>query len=244
MEQLSHIVFSPVNCILTILMLLLIVYWLFTMISGVDFEYDVDIDIDADVDVDLEVDADVNTHTSIEGGNLDFEDVANAELNKEDVVPNRRKPLKWWQIVLIYFNFVGLPFMFTFTSWIFIWWLCTTITTTLTHTYDNNLGFVIFLAGIIPSLLLTKIFTTPFKSFFTNLNKDGDKPIDLVGRKGKMLSTIKENKMGSAEVVAEGNPMNIYVKSLHGEQINYSENILIIKQSADKNYYYVKTYND
>ncbi|WP_010520342.1 hypothetical protein [Aquimarina agarivorans] len=223
-------------------MLLLIVYWLFTMVSGIDFEYDVDLDIDVDVDADFDVDVDSETH--IEGGNMDFQDVANTEINNEDIVRKRRKKLKWWQIILIYFNFTGLPFMFTFTCWIFIWWLCTTISTTLTNTYNTSFGYILFLAGIIPSLFFMKLFTTPFKSFFKNLNKDGDLPTDMLGRKGKMLSTIKENKMGSAEVVADGNPMSIYAKSLNGEQINYGQDILIIKQSVDKNYYYVKSYND
>ncbi len=238
MKELIDIAFSPVNIVLTLLMILLILYWVFTMISGIDFDLDVDVDIDVDTDMDIDTD------TNIEGGNLDFEDIANTEVNKEDVVGKRRKPLKWWQIILIYFNFVGLPFMFTFTCWIFIWWLCTTITTTITSTYDHNLGYLVFLAAMIPSLILTKIFTTPFKSFFKNLNKDGDEPIDLIGRKGTLQSTISGNKMGSAEVVAESNPLSIYVKSLNGEQINYHEKILIIKQSEDKNYYLVQSYND
>ncbi|WP_299256148.1 hypothetical protein [uncultured Aquimarina sp.] len=219
-------------------MLLLILYWLFTMISGIDFDLDVDVDIDADVDMDMDADS------NIEGGNLDFEDISNTEVNKEDVVGKRRKPLKWWQILLIYFNFVGLPFMFTFTCWIFIWWLCTTITTTLTNSYNNDIGFIFFLAAIIPSLFITKVFTTPFKSFFKNLNKDGDAPTDLLGRRGIIQSTISKDKLGSAEVVVEGNPMSIYVRSLNGEEINYREEILIIKQSNDKNFYYVQSYND
>ena len=71
------------------------------MISGIDFEYDMDIDIDADVDVDADL--------ATDGANMEFQDVSNAELNKEDVVGRRIQPLKWWQILLIYFNFVGLP---------------------------------------------------------------------------------------------------------------------------------------
>ncbi len=238
MKEVIDIAFSSVNMVLTILMILLILYWLFTMISGIDFDLDVDVDIDTDLDLDMDADS------TIEAGNLDFEDIANTEVNKEDVIGKRRKPLKWWQIFLIYFNFIGLPFMFTFTSWIFIWWLCTIITTTLTNSYDTNFGFIFFLGAIIPSLLITKVFTTPFKSFFKNLNKDGDEPIDLIGRKGIIQSTVSKDKMGAAEVVIDGNPMSIYVKSLNGEQINYHQEILIIKQSEDKNYYYAQFYDD
>ena len=236
MNSVLDILFSQVNITLTILMIFLILYWLVTMFTGLDFDTDFDVDIDIDADIDIEVDS------NIEGGNVDFQDVANTEVNKEDITKDRRKPLKWWQILLVYFNFVGLPFMFTFTCWIFFWWITTLIVTSVTVSYENTFGFIIMIAAIIPGLVLTKIFTTPFKNFFKNLNKDGDLPLDVVGRRGVCLSTLKDDKMGSAEVVIDGTPLSIYAKSLNGEQINYKEDILIIKQSKNKNYYYVKSY--
>ena len=234
MNTLTDILFSQVNITLTILMLILILYWIVTMISGTDFDIDFDVDIDVDIDADID--------TSIEGGNLDFEDVSNTQIEKEHIVGKRRKPLKWWQVFLVYFNFVGLPFMFAFTCWIFIWWALTTVTTTITNSYDNSFGVLIMLLAFIPSLFINKIFTMPFKSFFKNFSKEGDLPIDIIGRRGVCLSTIKENKMGSAEIIVEKTPLSIYVKSLNGEQINFRDPILIIKQSTDKNYYYAQSY--
>ncbi len=235
MNSVIDVAFSPVNLLLSILVILLILYWIFNMISGIDFDLDIDVDVDVDVDVDADVDVDTATNVV---------DLANAEINKEDVIRNPHKKLEWWQMVLIYFNFVGLPFMFTFTCWIFIWWLCTAISTSITNSYNTNFGYTLLLAGIIPSLILTKIFTTPFKGFFKNLNPDGDKPIDLAGKTGIMLSKISGEKMGSAEVVAEGNPMSIYAKSFDGETISYKQTIVVIKQSDDKNFYWVLPFED
>jgi len=234
LSNLIDILFSPVNITLTVLMLILVLYWGVTMISGVDFDVDIDVDVDIDIDADID--------TNIEGGNIDFQDISSTEVNKDDVVKTRKKPLKWWQVVLIFFNFIGLPFMFTFTCWIFIWWMITTITTTLTGSYQNTLGYVIMLIGFFPALILTKIFTTPFKGFFKNLNKDGDAPIEIIGRRGICLSKIKNDKMGSAEVVVDNTPLSIYVKSINGNLIEFREPILIIKQSKDKNYYYAQSY--
>ncbi|MFI8378001.1 hypothetical protein [Leeuwenhoekiella sp. NPDC079379] len=222
--------------VLSILLIILILYWIVTMIGGLDFDLDIDVDVDIDADVDLD--------TGLEGGNMDFEDVSNVEVTKENVIGKRRKPLKGWQIFLIYFNFVGLPFMFTFTCWIFIWWLMTSITTALTFTYDNVFGFAIMLIACIPALFVNKIFTTPFKGFFTHLNKDGDIAVDYLGRKATLLSNISGEKMGNAEVVADGNSMSIYVKSLTGEPLIYGSSVLIIKHSPDHTYYLVQNYND
>lgn len=238
MNDFLDLAFSSINLPLTVLLIILIIYWLVTMISGIDFDLDFDVEVDADVDFDIDSDV------GLEGGNLAIEDVSNAEITKEDVVGKRQKPLKWWQVFLIYFNFVGLPFMFTFTAFIFIWWIILMLATALTFSSENVIGFAIFFLAIIPALILTKIFTTPFKSFFKGLNKDGDEPVDFLGRKGICLSTVSGDKMGRAEVVVDGNPMNIYIKSLKGETINYQQSILIIKESADKNFFYVELYNE
>ena len=235
MDNFINLIFSEVNIVLTILLMLLVLYWILTSLSGIDFDYDMDID----VDVDLDADFDINT---VDSGSMDFEDISNAEVDRSQVVNKRRKPLKWWQVFLIYFNFVGLPFMFTFTAWIFFWWISTLLTTSITHSYDTNFGFLLMLILMIPALFLTKIFTTPFKSFFKHLNRDGDKAVDFTGRDATLLSTISEDKMGNAEVLVDGNSMSIYVKSLDGSELRFRESVLIIKQSADKNYFLVSKY--
>ncbi|MBL7471181.1 DUF1449 family protein [Robertkochia sediminum] len=239
MTSLTDILFSEVNTILTCLFLLLIIYWIATMFSGIDF----DLDMDIDLDVDIEADANVDTAISAEGSNMDFNDISNAELNKEDVVGKRIQPLKWWQIVLIYFNFVGLPFMFTFTCFVFLWWFTTVLATALTYSYNNVFGFGIMIIAFVTSLFATKIFTTPFKGFFKNLNKDGDRAVDFIGRQGVLLSSISGKKMGNAELSVNGNSYSVYVKALNGETLNYQDKILIIKQSEDKNYFFVQSYN-
>ncbi|WP_167342764.1 hypothetical protein [Nonlabens sp. SY33080] len=232
MNNFLDLIFSDVNSILTVLIILLAIYWILTAISGVDFDLDVDIDIDVDADMDLDID-------TVDPGNIEFGDVASSEVQKEHVVNKGTRRLKWWQIVLIYFNFVGLPFMFTFTSWIFVWWICTLLATDFTGTENNTIGFLFMLALLIPSLFLNKLFTTPFKSFFAKLNKNGDVPVDFLGRTATLLSSISGEKLGNAEVVVDGNPMSIYVKSLDGSLLSFRESVLIIKQSQDKNYYYV-----
>ena len=234
-----EIFFSPVNFALTILVLILVIYWLISMIGGLDYDLDFDVDIDADIDID----AGIETGSGIESTGID--DASNIEVNKEDVVNQRRRqPLKWWQIVLIYFNFVGLPFMFTLTSLVFFWWIISVVSTSFFSLYDTQFGFVIMTLSFFPALIVTKIFTNPFKSFFKKLNKDGDEPTDFIGREGTCLSTISGDKMGNAEVVIDGNAFSIYVKSDTGEPIGYQEPLLIIRQSANKTYFYAQSYKN
>lgn len=235
-NTLLDIIFSPINMALSILLIVIFLYWIITMIFGVDFDLDFDVDVDVDVDMDVDLESGLNT----DGMSLD--DVANAEIKKENIIKDRQKKLKWWQIVLVYFNFVSLPFMFTFTFWILSWWFLTVFFTYLTGSYNNAFGFVIFVGAILPSLILTKILTSPFKSFFKNFNKNGVDSLELLGRTATTVSQINGDRIGSVKIVIDSSPITIYAKSLNGELIKADENVLIIKKSADKKYYYIQSY--
>lgn len=231
---LYDLVFSPINTPLTLLLIGLTIYRVITTLIG--FDFDLDLDLDLDIDVDVDVDSDV----SIDSTGMDLEDVANIELKNETVVRNKRKPLKWWQVGLIYFNFAELPFMFTLTSWIFIWWFITVLGTYLTFSHSNAFGLVVFVLAFFPSLFLNKIFTTPFKSIFRKLERKGVEKLDLIGREGILDSNLSGEKLGRVKIKIESDPLIIYGKSLTGEPLKVGTKILIIKESQDKKYYYVK----
>ncbi len=239
---LTDLVFSSINAPLTVLLILLAVYRVVTMLFGMDFDFDLDIDLDVDMDVDVDVDIDMDTDTSFDATGIEIEDISNVELKNEAIVGKKKKALRWWQVFLIYFNFSEVPFMFTFTSWIFFWWAITVIGTFYTLSYDNTLGLMIFFAAIVPALFINKIFTTPFKAFFKKLNRKGESALDLLGRTGTSLSNISGDKLGSVKLFVENDPINIYAKSLNGDPIASGKEVLIIKESKDKKFYYIKNY--
>ncbi|WP_139957116.1 OB-fold-containig protein [Flavicella sediminum] len=231
---LYELVFSPINTPLTLLLIALTVYRVVTMLFGLDFDFDIDVDLDIDVDVDIDNDL------SIDSSGMDLEDIANLELKNETIVKDKTKSLKWWQVVLIYFNFAELPFMFTLTSWVFFWWFITVLGTYITLSHHNAFGLIIFLAAILPSLIVNKIFTTPFKSIFKKLERKGVTSIDLLGREAILDSNLTGDKLGRVKVKVGSDPMIIYAKSIDGKTLKVGEKVLIIDQSKDKKYYYIK----
>lgn len=234
------LLFSEVNLGLTIISFVFIAYWLFSMLLGLDFEIDFDIDADFDVDIDADIDSDSDVH--VEGAELDVADAANVEANAKQVAGNRRKPLKWWQVFLIHFNFVGVPFLFTLTCFIFTLWILTMFGTKYTGTENTTIGFLWIPSLILPSLYITKLFTTPFKSFFNMFNRNGDAPIEFVGKMGVMLDNVWDNRIARAEIIHDESPLIINVKSLNQEKIDRNEKILVIKSNKDKTIYFVQAY--
>lgn len=59
MMELVHAAFMPVNVVLTVLLLLVVLYWLMVIIGAMDADL-FDIDFDADADVDFDVDGDID----------------------------------------------------------------------------------------------------------------------------------------------------------------------------------------
>lgn len=232
------LLFSEVNLGLTIISFVFIAYWLFSMLLGLDFDIDFDIDADFDVDIDADIDSDVH----VEGAELDIADAANVEADAKQVAGNRRKPLKWWQVFLIHFNFVGVPFLFTLTCFIFTLWTITLFGTKYTGTQDATIGFLWIPCSILPSLYITKLITTPFKSFFNMFNRKGNAPIEFVGKMGVMLDSVRDKRIARAEVIHDGSPLIINVKSLNQEKIDRKEKILVIKPNKDKTIYFVQAY--
>lgn len=49
-QEFLQIAFSPVNTVLSVLLILSVIYWLFTIITGLDIDIGLDADFDADVD--------------------------------------------------------------------------------------------------------------------------------------------------------------------------------------------------
>ena len=235
METLYHIATGSVNLPLTILFVLLLLYWILSIFTGLDFDIDADIDIDIDADVDVDVDVE-------SGSSIDIQDVGNTEIKREDVV-RRRGKLNLLQVFLIYFNFVGLPFMFTLTAFVLFWWAISMFGTSITHSFDSSFGYVFFFGGIIPALFVTKLFTAPFKAFFKNFNNKGENELEMLGRQGVLTTELSGDKMTTLEVLVLEDPIKVLVQSKDGAFIPANSKVEVVNQVKNKSIYLIEPIN-
>ena len=100
MQELWQAAFEPVNLFYTILLGLILLYWLSVLVGALDLSaLDFDLDVDADMDMDVDVDADID---------------ADAEMESS---------LGWMAGALHFFNFGKLPFMILMTFVILPAWV-------------------------------------------------------------------------------------------------------------------------
>ncbi|WP_420552760.1 hypothetical protein [Tenacibaculum aiptasiae] len=217
MEELLNNAFSPVNATLSILLIILSLYWVLTILTGIDLdffdvEFDIDSDVDIDADVDSKIDVDIPDNNAAEGFFIKF---------------------------LKYFGFDELPFMFLISIVVVVMWF---ISINLNHylSFPTFIGFILLIPIFFASLFVAKFLTKPLVKVYRMINHKGEEVIDFLGREGKITASVKDNKIGQLEIMVKGDPIKIYVKSNSGETIKTGEKAVVIDESKDLKYYIIK----
>lgn len=219
MPEILNLLFNPLpNAIMTTLTGISLLYWLFTMFMGDGFDFggaDVDVAFEGmdvqDVDVDTDVDADASTEPSFLQKAMDYINIGKAPL----------------MVIVTLFKFIG--------------WIITIVSSIVFGLSQFGWKSVLIL---IPILILTYFLmhyvTIPVVKLYRNVGYAGDEAHDFLGRYGKMRSTIQGDSVGSAEIVIDKAVIRLNVKSNNGERIAYGDDIVVVRETKDKRYYYVE----
>lgn len=215
MEALWQAAFEPANVVYTILLGIIILYWITVFLGAIDLgALDLDFDFDADVDMDVDADVDMDTDLGSSPG--------------------------WIAGTLHFFNFGKLPFMVLMSFVIIPAW----IMSIGLNEYFNQGRWWFPLVMIIPilfvSLIIGKIFSTPFVPLFAKMNTAAE-PIDYIGQVCKLRMTASASRFAQAEVNIDGDVLLIEVKTKSDDTpIARGELARIIGKTEDGKYFLIK----
>lgn len=216
MSGLFDLLFHPLsNWIMTVLTGVTAIYWIFTFIAG-------DLFGDADVDPGIEVQgADVDTDTDTDVG---------------DSVGDK----SFFQKAMEYVNIGKVPFMVVYSTFKFIAWIFTLLSSVALGLASWGWKSVFILLPVfIVAFFVTRFATKPLVKIYNAMGYNGEDAQELMGRIGRMKSTISGETIGAAEVVIQGDVIRVNVKSKTGESLAYDTDVMIAGESADKKYYLV-----
>jgi Protein of unknown function (DUF1449) len=216
MSGLFDLLFHPLsNWIMTVLTGVTAIYWIFTFIAG-------DLFGDADVDPGIEVQgADVDTDTDTDVG---------------DSVGDK----SFFQKAMEYVNIGKVPFMVVYSTFKFIAWIFTLISSVVLGLASWGWKSVFILLPVfLVAFFITRFATKPLVKIYNAMGYNGEEAQELLGRIGRMKSTISGETIGAAEVVIQGDQIRVNVKSKTGESLVYDTEVMIAGESADKKYYLV-----
>lgn len=233
--DLLQTLFHPLpNAVMTILMIIIVVYWLFALIGGLGLDdLDLGFDFDADVDAGFHPPIDINSDADADVDAADSD--ADGDASSGD-----KKSGNFFVKFLSFMNVGKVPFMLVFSTLKLFMWIGTLLTTSFVNVtiWGWQSIFILIPIGFI-CVFLTRYATNPLVKLFKEIGYHGELAIEFLGRSGKMLSSIKGDKIGSAEFMIENNPMRLNVVSHDGEQLNYGDFVVISDESDDGRIYYV-----
>lgn len=217
------------NAVMTVIMAVLLVYWLFVFLFGIGvddldlgFDFDVDVpEVDAEVDIDADADTDIDT-------------------SEPDKNVSTEKTQGFFVKFLNFLNVGRVPFMLIFSAFKFFTWIGTLIFTQFVNvTSWGLLSLLILIPLAFIAIFLTKYATNPMAKIFKELGYKGEDEIDFLGRSGKMMSNIKDAKVGVAEFIVDKNPIKLNVVSIDGAELKYGDYVIIADEADDKKTYLV-----
>lgn len=219
MTELLNLLFNPLsNGIMTVLTGITALYWIFTFIAGdflgdLDLSTEFDTEIAADAGADTDTDADINDGT----GERSF-------LSKS----------------MEFINIGKVPFMVVYSTFKFIAWIITLLSSMLFGFSALGWKSALLLAPIfIVAYFITRYATKPFIRIYKAMGYNGEEKHDLIGRVARMRSSISGDKIGSAELVIHNDVIRISVKSKDGAVLPYNTEVMIADEAKDKRYYLV-----
>ncbi|MCC5917637.1 MAG: DUF1449 family protein [Cryomorphaceae bacterium] len=213
MQKLIDISFAPANFILTLLALLVFLYWIIVIFTGFDFD--------------------------IDGPDIDSPE-AEGDLSSADV--GNVNAQSGWQSFLEFFYIGELPIMFIISIVVILMWLINVNVTYIFGISHNILGFVVYLPGFILSMLATKIIAKPFVKLYAMFNHKGEPPIDFIGKVGRVTSPLAKDRMGQIEVRIGADFLLVYAKPMEDEPIGRDETVIILEKSFDEKFYLVQKF--
>jgi hypothetical protein len=209
MDRLFHQIVEPANLPFTILLAVVLLYWLTVIVGALDVDvlnFDVTADTGANVDVDVhhEVDAPHDADFHADGFS--------------------------WFGFLSFVNLGRVPTMIVISFFVFSLWL-------LSMLYNHYLGWLgawlplaLLLPNILASLVVTKALTQPLVPVFKGFYED-QTATEIVGLHGTMLIGWEAGRFGVAKLRAGNKVLEVNVRSLDGTPLPKNTPVVVVQSS-------------
>ena len=221
MGQVLIAAISPSNIALTVLLGLIMLYWLSVILGALDLD---SLDVDFDIDADVDVDADLNT------------EIAGAESGAGQGFSG------FFVGILRFFNFGRLPFMMILSILFLTMWsisiLCNHEGSWFNPTDDITWAAIWLGPNFILSLFITKAATAPLVPIFAKLDSS-KKPFEYEGRTGQLTLGASETEVGQLRLEIENSVIVLRVLSLDGA-VEKGEEVMIVEYLPEQDRYLVQ----
>ncbi|CAM2065531.1 DUF1449 domain-containing protein [Sulfidibacter corallicola] len=250
------------NLPITVLLGLILVYWLFVILGfvgmdslDVDVETDVGFDADLDAGADVQVDVDAGMDAGIDAGmdagidagvDADFDAGIDADADMDagaDADAHAHGHAGALNGFLAFMNLAHVPLMVVLSVQILVMWVVQMSANKILGWNSQLLGFALYIPNFLASLIVTKIVTTPIAKMFKALHDSHDAIDTVVGHECLLISSAGPDLLGQGRVQTQGAPMLVSVRTREGK-VSEGSKAIILEKAETGNFYYIERLND
>lgn len=228
MSELISEAFRLVNFPFTVLIILVTLYWLlvmFGMVSGdhgVDAAGEVGHDLDSGLDTDVDGDADLDAEHHVEGHHHGHHDGGSL-----------------WTSALKFVNLGEVPVMVVLSVLVLSSWTFSMVANHYWTGGSSLLALVFLGVNFVVTIVVTRYVTMPLKPLFRAINKQYDKPVEIVGMHCKILTSEANAEFGQGEIATDGAPLLINVRVLNNETLRRGDLAVIVREDKENRIFYI-----
>jgi hypothetical protein len=211
MSELLHVALMPVNLVFTVLLGLVLVYWVMVIVGALDFDF-LNIDFDTDTDVDMDVDADMD----VQGGGV-------------------------LRSVLEFFYVGEIPVMVLVSVFALCIWMISVLGNYYLNPKGFLILSLPILAGnLVVSCMLVKIMAIPLRKLFKSLDADPNAARDVMGRICRIVTTeVTRTRIGQGEVTGKGAPVLLNVTAEGDHVFQKDDEAVIVGHNKETGVYLI-----
>lgn len=206
-KELIEICTVGFNLPITILLFMMLVYWLSVIFGALDIDilqFDMDVEIDADGSVDFDADGDADVHS---GGSFNG--------------------------VLLYFNIGTVPVTIWLSFLIFTCWILTVFETYYLNPGRLLLiGAAFAIPNLVVGMYVAKFLTAPLKKVFAAMSSKTLSTKSLIGSRATVISSRVTADFGQIQIKTDGAPLTLTARYEGDPPITKGQTVVI---TAERN---------
>lgn len=224
MNELLIEAFRLINLPFTVLLILVVVYWLLVIVGAVGGpSADADLEVGADAHIDHDVDIDT-MHHHVEGHHGAHGDA---------------EAPSWWHGALKFVNLGDVPAMVVLSVLILSMWVFSIVANAYWTGDSALLKAAALAANFFVSAVVTRYATMPLKPIFRILNKQYDESVKIVGQHCKIVTSEATADFGQAEISTGGSPLLIHVRTLNDAVLRRGDVAVVVREDGDRRIFFI-----
>lgn len=221
-----------VNLPFTLLLGLIVLYWLFVGLGLLDMHLfsDGDVDLHTDAHADVHADGDVHVDAHADGHVHVHGDKAGAHAHHEGSFLGH---------TLAFLNIGEVPVMIV----VSVLTLCLWLGAIIGNHYINSGSVIAPLAIIVCNFgiasVLTRYLTMPLKPLFRAITRDYDDAVQIIGQHCTVITSEATPEFGQASIKTKGSPVLLNVRTMDGAQLPKGAIAVVVREDKERGIHFI-----